>query len=257
MGMLSMFGLVQKQRPPQNTSEDEVNNPNPVETRKRLGPLHTNHDTPYNHNAAHAVTIRILLIIAGVSMSLNIILGVLMTELMPLHTVEPFLVTFSDHADQMVEIDPPTANISSMSIIANQEIKDYIQNRYTVTADVDETVDRWNTHVRLFSSPKVYDAFQEEVADVKDLISSEQFTRQVNIINILNTEPGLYDVDFDTYEHMGANGLSGAQDQTHHYTASIRIVMEPRQVPRSMLDLNPFGFLVVAYTVSPRQVSNQ
>jgi type IV secretory pathway component VirB8 len=252
--ILAKLGLEKVDPGEERDPAEATAQPSRPDRKRYLGPMLLDHENPNNDSRAQVVTIRILLGAIGVSAMLNVVQGVALTELIPMHTVSPYLVTFSDKADQMVRIDPPTARISSLNIVLLNELKQYMMARYTVTADATETSDRWNTHVRLFSTQRVYQEFQDEVKDVTELMKRGQFTRQVTIVNLIPTGVGVFQCDFDTFDHMTGAGLSDSTDQTHHFTASLRVIMQPRSVPRELLDINPFGFLVTSYAVSPRYV---
>ncbi len=254
MSMLSMFGVTRKQKTVAMTGREQAPDPE-REHRDRLGPLLTQHENPTNQNRSNQIVVRVLLGGFGLSMASNIILGVTLSEVFPLHTVSPYLVTFSDKADQMVRIDPPTSRISSVLIVMQNEVRQYMSMRYTVTADMSETMDRWATHVRLFSSNRVYGDFQAEMAPIVDLMKSRAFTRQIRIVNTLRPEPNLFHVDFDIYNHKTGQGLTDTSETIEHYTAELRMVMQPQIVPRSAIELNPFGFVVTSYTVSQRHDS--
>ena len=262
MGMLGKLGI--RPKIAETPAEDGLD-AGPVSTesartrkqaRSEMGPLFSRHDNENNQSRAQSTTIRVLLGMVGLVSSIAVIEAVALTELIPMHTVEPYLVTFSDKQDQMVRIDPPTGHIGSLGIVLRKEIHDYIMARYTVTPDATETNDRWNTHIRLFSTQRVYADFQgSEVAQMKDMMSANKFTRAVSIVSVTNPEPGLFHVDFDTFDHITGTGLSDSQDKTGHFTATLKVGMQPRSVPRSEISLNPFGFVVATYSVSPRHVN--
>ena len=254
MSILTRIGIV-----PKSPSDDRLDrlpresSPGPSNPRSSLGPLLAQHDNAYNQSRAHVVTIRVLIGVTGISLALNMILALALYQLFPMHTVVPYLITFSDRSDQMVRIDPPTTNISSLTLIIRKEIEQYCKYRYTVTADANETSERWNSHVRLFSSQRVYNEFQTEIKDIKELMATQKFTRAVTIVSVTNPQPGTYHVDFDTFDHITGTGLSDSTDRTGHFTATLRIAMQPQKVMRAFMMMNPFGFVVTSFSVSPRQ----
>ena len=223
---------------------------------RALGPLLTQHSSANNQSREQTVTVRILLGMVGLLGSISIIEGVALTELIPLKSVMPFFVHFSDKSDQMVTVVPPTGRIQSLAILLKFEIKQYMKARYTVTSVASETKDAWNTRVRLFSTARVFTDFEQENAEVSALMSQKRLTREVEIVNILNPEPGLFRVDFDTYDHVVGTGMSETQDKRNKFRAELKVAMNYRAIPRDQLEMNPFGFIVYAYTVSPRHADD-
>ncbi|WP_163466848.1 hypothetical protein, partial [Klebsiella oxytoca] len=74
----------------------------------------------------------------------------------PLYKVVPVFVTFSDRADQVVRIEPPSGRISGINILVEQNVRDYVTYRNTVTADATETIDRWGNRIRVMSTEDAY-----------------------------------------------------------------------------------------------------
>ena len=254
MGLLSAMGLAVKARPDGGLAAGEApaRDVSMPPGRSALGPLLDRHENPTNQNHANEIVVRILLAAFGLSMALNVIQGMSLYVLFPMHTVMPYLVTFSDKSEQMVRIDPPTTKLTSVSIILKDEIEQYMKSRYTITGDAAETTERWQTHVRLFSTTRVYNEFQSEVAPVADLMKEGRFTRQVKLVNTLQPEPGLFHVDFDVYDHTQGNGLADSSDKEYSFSAELRVAMRPQFIQRAMIALNPFGFTVYQYSMSPR-----
>ncbi len=238
-----MFGLRLK-----NVQQDTA-----AATDARMGPYITKHDIPTNGNRRERVTNRVLTVVAGIFCLLCVIEAITVSELLPLYKVVPVFVTFSDKADQVVRIEPPSGRLASIDILTEQLVRDYITQRNTITADASETIDRWGTKIRLMSSEEVYSTFLSETQPVYSQIRAGNFTRQVAIKSILKMQPGLYQVEFDTFDHHQGSGLSDTTDRTETWIAQMRIVFRPSRVTYQNRFVNPLGFTVVEYSVAPKK----
>ena len=135
------------------------------------------HDGAHAEKTRRSMTDRLLIAFLGISMALNIVLGIAVLQLLPLYRVVPFFVTFSDKADQVVRIEPPTGNLSAIDVMTQKEVEQYIIKRYTITNDPQETVDRWQTHVMRRSAKKVMDDFRTETEPVYNALNDRRMTR--------------------------------------------------------------------------------
>lgn len=258
--ILSKLGLRRKQKPGQTADKPDILSEE--DERERVlasqGPMITDHQSDTNPIRSEYLATRVLLVICGVLATTTIIESLCLVELVPMHTVMPYFVTFQDSSNQIVSIAPPTASISSMSIIMDKEVRSYMGMRYEVLPDKESNIYRWNTRLKILSSSTVYDAFQQEIEQTKQKIEKQPgYSRQIVIKSVLalgtNANSGTYQVDFDLLDKAQASGLNDAVDHESHWTAIIKVAMFPQKVPRSLLGLNPFGFKVIGYSVTQRQ----
>ena len=225
-----------------------------TERERELGAFITDHESKATETATLRLTNKVLLVTNGVTAACLALMTLVVGEMLPLQRYYPVFLTFSDKAEQMVRVVPPTANLPSMLIVAENMVRQYIKFRYTV-ADPRETKDRWNQDMRLFSTNQVYSDFLAETKPIQALMDNGKFARQVIITNIRPRplEPGLFTVEFDTVDHTDTGVLNTEKvDDVRHWISEMRIAMNPTAVPRSQAARNPFGFIVGAYTVSAK-----
>lgn len=224
-----------------------------VAKESRAGPYLGKHDLPTNGFVRSGITNKVLVMACGIFASIAVIEGIAITMMLPLYKVVPVFVTFSDKADQVVRIEPPSGRIASIKILAEQNVREYITMRNSITTDATETVDRWGGRVRLMSSEAVYARFLEETKPVYDEMSKGNFTRSIAIRTILETSPNFYQVEFESFDRRQGQGLADTEDTKTTWVAQLRINYQPRNVSYSQRNLNVFGFTVTDYSVARKR----
>lgn len=220
---------------------------------ERLGDYITKHDMPSNGHRRDRTTNTVLVVLAGMMGAIAALEGIAIIEMLPLYKVVPFFVTFSDKADQVVRIEPPSGRILGIAILAEQNVKDYVTQRNTITADTNETIDRWGGRMRLMSSEDVYSAFLLETKPMYEQLRTGNFTRSIQIRSVLDQKGGLYSVEFDAYDHRQGTGLSDTSDTRTTYIAQLRYNLQPRRVSYDQRMLNALGFTVIEYSVAKKR----
>ncbi|WP_163103727.1 hypothetical protein, partial [Acinetobacter baumannii] len=91
-------------------------------------------------------------------------------------------------------------------ILVEQNVRDYVTYRNTVTADATETIDRWGNRIRVMSTEDAYQLFLSETRPVYADLRTGNFTRSVTIRSVLQTQPGFFQVEFDTFDRRQGTG---------------------------------------------------
>ena len=176
------------------------------EGEDRTGRYLRDNDSPLNGHVRERRTNKVLVMVTGCSMLLAVLEAITIAEMIPLYKVVPMMVQFSDKADQVVRIEPPTGRIPGIDILTESNVKDYVKMRNTIGADVNETISRWGGPVHLMSNESVYNVFMNEMKPVYDDLRAGNFTRAIEIKSLLHTNPGYYQVEFTAYDHKQGDG---------------------------------------------------
>lgn len=244
-----MANLLARFKPSKNrTPRPQSDNPD-----DDLGAPISQHRNPYNDTYTRRTSTKALSWAFGFAATLAIIEAVIISQLIPLKTIQPVILTFSDSRNQLVRVDLPTTHLSGMRLLLRNEIRQYMIARYTVTTDQAENNDRWNKQVRLYSTSAVYRDFQSDNANIVDLVNSNRITRSINIKSITSPTPNTFHIDFDLTEHIAGSGLSDTIDRTTQYTAEITISRLKTPLPAQIADVNPIGIVVSSFVVTHRQ----
>lgn len=252
MGILAAFGLRVKKRPASTDPGDIADADEAERILASQGPALTDHRSDTNPIRSDYLTTRVLMGIVGTETAVIIMMTLAILEMVPLHTVQPFFVTFQDSTNQIVSIAPPTANITAMSIITSQYVREYMTMRYEVLPSREENDYRWKTRVKVLSAPSVYTSFENEIRNIPDLQQKQGMLRQIVIRSVVPMGAGTYHIDFDLIDHYNAVGIGDSPEKQTSWTAYMTVGFFPQTVPRSIMSLNPFGFKVTGYTVASR-----
>lgn len=224
-----------------------------VETGAKIGDFLARHDSAANPQVRNRFEAKVLLIFCGILGTLNVIQGIAITQMLPLYKVVPVFVTFSDRSDQVVRIEPPSGRIPGIALLVEQNVRDYITFRNSVTADAAETIDRWGNRVRAMTTEEAYQVFLRETQPVHSELRNGNFTRSVTIRSVLQTQAGYYQVEFDTFDRRQGTGLTDTTEARTTWIAQMRVVLAPRNVVFEQRMLNPLGFTVTNYSVARKR----
>lgn len=211
------------------------------------------HDGPHAAKRRTALTEKIYIVIIGISLIINIILAIAVMQLLPLYRVVPFFVTFSDRADQIVRIEPPTGNLQGLDVLTDASVREYVSLRHTISDDPQRTIDSWGGKVRLMSTNDVYNAFLNETKPVYDSLTERKFTRSIIINSVLRTGPQSYQVEFDAIDRRIGSGLTDSGEERRTFVANLRVANIPQNTSYQNRFLNPLGFTVGAYSVAAKR----
>lgn len=212
------------------------------------------HDGAHAEPTRRAITDRLVIAILGISLALNVVLSVSVLQLLPLYRVVPFFVTFSDKADQIVRIEPPTGKIDSLDLMTQKEVESYITKRYTISNDPQETIDRWQAHVMRRSSQSVSQDFETETKPVYAQLTDRRMTRSVEVLAVSKADQrGLWRVEFMVTDRRLGTGLTDGGEEKRTFIAQMRIANLPQNVAYNDRFLNPLGFTVIEYSVAAKR----
>jgi type IV secretory pathway component VirB8 len=214
------------------------------------------HDGSHAQKTRRSMTDRLLIALLGISMALNIVLAIAVLQLVPLYRVVPFFVTFSDKADQIVRIEPPTGNLQAIELMTQKEVESYIVKRFTISNDPQETIDRWSSHVYRRSIKKVQDDFQAETAPVLASLTDRRMTRSIDVAYVTKSDDrGLWRVEFTVTDRKLGTGLTDGGEEKRTFVAQLRVANLAQNVAHNDRFLNPMGFTVLEFSVAAKRSS--
>ncbi|MPR09530.1 VirB8/TrbF family protein [Microvirga tunisiensis] len=232
--------------------------PRPVRSREpdEIGTYPAKVDVFSNRAKRVYRNLRIEYIIIGVLLITNLVQANLLSEMFPLYRVVPFFVTFSDKAEQVVRIDPPSGNLRSLDILTENNVREYIKLRNTISQDDVSNFNRWSGKVKEFSEDGVFQAFLDEIKPVHDAAMKGQFTRNIVIDAVQAVQANFYRVEFTAYDRKIGSGLTDTVESRKTFIAELRVANQPRRITYSKRFDNPLGFTVLAYAVVPKRDSS-
>ena len=198
-------------------------------------------------------TTRVAIGALGVSLAVNCVLSIAVIQMLPLYKVVPYFVTFSDKADQVVTIYPPKADTGSIPVLAENNVRQYITQRHTISNDPQETLNRWNGPIRSMSTNDVYQDFLSETKPIYEDMVQKKFNRDIVIRSVNQTVPGFYRIEFDAIDRRIGAGLTDGGQTTRTFIAEMRYALQPKTVPYADRFINPIGFTVLNYSVRPKE----
>ncbi|MCQ2965920.1 MAG: type IV secretion system protein [Alphaproteobacteria bacterium] len=195
-------------------------------------------------------TARAFSIVSAVALCVNLILLIAILNLMPLKRVEPFLLTFQNKDDQVVNMRPLAKDLAADAIITEAMIRQYVLLYHTMTSNVEEMAYRWGTDGPIYwmSTQRLYKDFSKNIRDRMTQIKVEGLTREVRIENVIQDQ-NMWIVHFRTQDMKP----EADQPESQRWRANVRIrylVNHPGYKVKYADRLkNPLGFKVVEYGV--------
>lgn len=199
--------------------------------------------------------LRVEHIVIGCLLVVCIVQASVIMQLLPLYRVVPFFVTFSDKAEQVVKIQPPTGRLGSLDILTEANVREYVKLRNTISQDDAINLARWGGKVEAMSDRTVYETFLADIKPIYDLAKAGKFSRSITIDSIIRIHDGYYRVDFTAYDRTIGIGLTDTSEATSSWTVELRARNDPRDVVYANRFQNPLGFKVVSYSATPRRVA--
>lgn len=193
-------------------------------------------------------TSRILVILACICISMNIMLAATMYLMLPQRSVQPQLFTINKYFSELERIEPEEMYVQVTDLVIEQHVSEYIIFRYLVTGDYDDLVTRWGKGglVYWYSEPRVYQDFAEN--DVKFnimLFREKKLKRSVEIDWIRPLGKWLWQAQFRTLDY-----LPGEEAEINIWRANLRVAFVDMDLKRKDTALiNPFGFTVINYSL--------
>ncbi len=191
-------------------------------------------------------TARAFAVVTAISLCCNLILLLTIANLLPLHRVEPYLLTLSNKEDQVYNIIPYTRSMDSQKSITETFVREYVLLRTTLLPDVEEMESRWQTggDLQEMSSNLVYQDFLSNTGKkLMQRMRQDGLTSNVRILTVNEISDGLWQVEYVVDYYLP----SSYTPRTIKYRASLKIQYQPRRVQYKERLKNPVGFKVISY----------
>ncbi len=195
-------------------------------------------------------TSRILVIMACLSISLNMILASTIYLLLPQRTVSPKLFYINKYFSQLEQVQPAEVDMPVSDLVTEQHINEYILLRYIITNDYDELRERWapGSIIFWYSSKQVYSDFAEN--DVEYSIMQFREKSLIRNVDIEWTRPlarNVWQVQFQTLDY-----LPGFEKPVVNiWRATLRIGYTRIDFSnKEDAIINPFGFIVKTFSLA-------
>ena len=198
-------------------------------------------------------TARAFAVVTALSICCNIVLLLAIFQVMPLHRVEPFLLTFNDQSEQVYNITPITGELRNYRAITEKFVRDYVLQRSTFTRDMEVSRSRWlpGGTIQEMSSPQIYQEFWDNIGSkALKAISEKGLERKINIISVNSLSDNIWQVEYqsdDTYP-------DSIKPEISTWTASLTITYRRKIVKYGERMKNPLGFTVVKYALTRNSV---
>jgi type IV secretory pathway component VirB8 len=206
--------------------------------------------------------LRVTHVIIGGLLAMNLVQAATIMQMLPLYKVVPLAVTFSDKEEQVVRVQPMADNIASVSILIEQQVRQYVKERNTISQDDVINLTRWQQTIKQMSTDDVFDGFVSETKPILASAKNGKFTRTVTIDTAQRVDPGgqrsgsVWRVDFTAYDRTIGQGLADTQENRRSFTVEMRVKLRPRNVTYGDRFVNPLGFTVESYSVAPRRTGS-
>ena len=194
-------------------------------------------------------TSRILVIIACISICINMMLSSTIYVLLPQRDALPRLLHINKYFSILERLEPSEINVPAASMIAEQYISQYIMYRYIITQDYDELMSRWEKGglIYWYSAPAVFEEFTAYDAKLNlSLFKEKNMQRDVDIDWIRALGKNLWQVQFRTMDYLPNNSVP----DTNIWRATMRTsFIKQTGIKRSTAIINPFGFTITNFSL--------
>ncbi|TLD95425.1 hypothetical protein LS71_008410 [Helicobacter jaachi] len=174
--------------------------------------------------------------------ALAIVQLILIICLFPLKEKEPYLVGFSNATQNFVHIEKANEKITANQALVRSLISAYVLNRETINR-FDDT-ERYEV-VRLQSSQKVWQTFENIVAQEDSIYGNSNLERGVRIVNVAIIKDGYAQVE----AQIGLFAVGVLQSQKR-YRISLIYHFNELDIDFKSIPKNPTGFEVKEYSVT-------
>ena len=195
-------------------------------------------------------TSRVLVILASLSICINMMLASTIYVLLPQLRVSPQLFYINKYFSQLEQVQPAEVNMPVGDLIAEQHINEYIMLRYLVSSDYDELLSRWGkgSTIYWYSTPNVYNEFSKNDAAYNMMQFREKgLRRDVEIDWTRPLAQGLWLVQFRTLDYLP--DMDKPIINVWRATMRIGFTTIPFRNKEDAI-ANPFGFLVTSFSLA-------
>lgn len=195
-------------------------------------------------------TSRFLVIFSCLSICFSMMLACAIFLLLPQKGAYPRLLQINNYFSQLELTDVHEKYVPVQDLITEQYIEEYIMLRHVISSDYDEMVARWSPGSRLYwlSSKKVFSSFAANDARYNIMqFRLRSLVRMVEIEWILPMTRGLWQAQFVTMDYFPGEKTP----IVNIWRAYLRVVFTTIDYAnREQREHNPFGFLVLNYSLS-------
>ncbi len=231
------------------TDKDAENNP----PEDKLGKYPKDVDVPVLGERRYLWVLRVFAVALGVSMALNLALTFTVASVFPMKRVEPFLVTFKDKDQQLVQVMPIRRNMEGFQVMTEGLIRQYITLTEEIFPNKTAMSKKWgpNSFVFEHSAQGVYQKFYGRAMPALKEFLEREWSRSVTINSLEEVAPGFWNIDYETlvYDDQG----EPLTQEPERWIASMTIAFLPKEVSYDRSLVNPFGFTVTAFGVRPKK----
>ena len=215
-----------------------------------LGPYPAARNVPALEGRRYLWTARAFAIGMFLSICLNVVLGFAIASLAPLVRVEPMLLTLRDKSEQIVRIEPFTKGAKGFDVMTEALVRDYVLSRHEIVLDEAEMRRRWGGQglVAFRSSTEEYLRFVRDTSPKYEELRPKRIVRSVHIHRTSKIAEGYWQAEFSTID----SDSSGVKLMETVWVASLTITYIPREVNWENRFMNPLGFTVTDYSVTPK-----
>jgi type IV secretory pathway component VirB8 len=198
-------------------------------------------------------TARAFAVIVAVSICCNIVLLMAISQVIPLHRIEPFLLNFQNKEEQVYNIQPLKRNLADVRSITEVFVRQYVLMRSGFNKDTMEVEARWmpGGAIQEMSSQAVYEDFLKNTANrALELIKERHMVRNVRIVTVNELSSGIWQVEYETRDMFP----DSTEPSINYWTASLKIAYRHKRVKYTERLKNPAGFTVTNYSLSLNKV---
>lgn len=169
----------------------------------------------------------------------------LIIALFPLKEKEPYLVGFSDVAQNFVTIEKADSVITSNEALVRSLIGAYILQRESINHIDDKK--RFNI-IKAQSSSKVWNNFEAIIAQEKSIYTNKELLREIEIVNIAKWKDGYSNVDIVARLFNTSTGMQ--LESEIRYRVIIVYRFDKQKITFENIPINPTGFKVIDYAIT-------
>ncbi len=191
---------------------------------------------------------RMLVIVATISISINMILGSLLIVMLPQKTARPQVFHLNKDFYTLEQTQPAEKSALALDLIAESYIIEYIKLRYLVTQNKKKDDTRWQENSRFFwlSSADVYNQFNETERKYAAAQRLKGLNRHVLVEWVKPISFGLWQAQFVTYDVY-----QNKKVEKNVWRAVIRgSFTKVPFVNKADVIKNPYGFVISSFHLS-------
>lgn len=224
----------------------------------KLGVYPTEVHVPSLENRRALWTARAFAIGMFLSLAVNIALGFALAALEPWEKrIQPMLITVKSKTDQIMRVEPFEKDVKGIELLTESMVRDYIVNRESIIIDDKIMENIWGPKGYIYwrSTPAVYKVFKKQLPEYKKRFE-KQLHRDVEILameKIPSAKQETWSIKFKTID---INDKSNEIAEIKTFRATLSLDFSKKRVSHSERFMNPIGFVVTKYTVSPIALSD-